>query len=252
MTVPSRTRTVVFAVFVTLFVTAGCSGPAATSGESTPPEDPAPSDQPATSAQTTAPAAHIEDLEAEGFERILRQRRNGTFTKAGWNHYGPGYFELDERTGVLASRGGMGLMWYAAQEYGDFALDLEFMTEVETANSGVFVRVPDVPSSDNYIYHSWEVQIDDASEGIHQTGAVYDAEAASRLASKGPGEWNRMRITFVGDHIAVEINGEVVVDWDAEPRGKVEDFADRGFIGLQNHDRDTRTFFRNIFVKPLD
>lgn len=191
-------------------------------------------------------------LEADGFERILRQGRNGRFNKAGWNHYGPGYFSLDPETGVLASSGGMGLMWYAAAEYGDFALDLEFMTDVETANSGVFVRVPGILSSDSYIYHSWEVQIADSEEGVHQTGAVYDAEPSSKLASKGPGEWNRMRITFVGDHISVEINGEKVVDWDAEPRGKVEDFAARGYIGLQNHDRDTSTMFRNIFVKSLD
>lgn len=193
-----------------------------------------------------------QDLEAQGYERILRQWRNGTFSKAGWNHYGPGYFELDAETGVLTSHGGMGLFWYAAEEYGDFVLELDFMTEVDTANSGVFVRVPGTPSSDDYIYHSWEIQIHDLSEGIHQTGAVYDAEGPTKLASKGPGEWNHFKITFVGDHITVEVNGETVVDWDAEPRGKVEDFAARGHVGLQNHDRDTHTFFRNIFVKRLD
>ncbi len=191
-------------------------------------------------------------LETNGFQRILGQDGDGLFTKAGWNHYGPGYFSLDSETGVLRSSGGMGLMWYAAAEYGDFALDLEFMTEVEDANSGVFVRVPAVPRSDGYINHSWEVQIYDVGEGIHQTGAVYDAEAPTRLASKGPGEWNRMRITFVGNHISVEINGDKVLDWDAEPRGKVEDFTARGYIGLQNHDVDTSTMFRNIFVKSLD
>ena len=193
-----------------------------------------------------------QNLEAEGFERILRQRRNGTFSKAGWNHYGPGYFELDEQTGILSSSGGMGLFWYSVEEFGDFVLDLEFRTDVESANSGVFVRVPGVPSSDDYIYHAWEVQIYDIGDGIHQTGAVYDAEASTRMASNGPGEWNRMRITFVGNHIAIEINGEKVVDWDAEPRGKIEDFSARGYIGLQNHDRDTSTMFRNIFVKSLD
>ena len=56
----------------------------------------------------------------------------------------------------------------------------------------------------------------------------------------------------MGDHITVELNGEPVLDWEAEPRGKVEDFAARGYIGLQNHDRDVRTMFRNIFVKSLD
>jgi hypothetical protein len=202
-----------------------------------------------------APATGLssaQDLEAQGYERILRQGRNGRFSKAGWNHYGPGFFELDEETGILASRGGMGLFWYAAEEYGDFVLELDFMTEVASANSGVFVRVPGAPSSNDYIYHSWEIQIHDVSEGIHQTGAVYDAEGPIRLASKGPGEWNHFKITFVGDHITVEINGDTVVEWDAEPRGKVEDFAARGYLGLQNHDRDTRTFFRNIFVKRLD
>lgn len=201
---------------------------------------------------SAAAFSSAQDLEAQGYERILGQRRNGTFSKAGWNHYGPGYFELDAETGVLTSHGGMGLFWYAAEEYGDFVLELDFMTEVANANSGVFVRVPGVPASDAYIYHSWEVQIYDEGEGIHQTGAVYDAEAASRLASKGPGEWNHFKITFVGDHITVEVNGATVVDWDAEPRGKVEDFAARGYIGLQNHDRDTHTFFRNIFIKKLD
>ena len=101
-----------------------------------------------------------QNLEAEGFERILKQGRNGTFSKAGWNHYGPGYFELDENTGILSSYAGMGLLWYAAKDFGDFVLDLEFMTEVESANSGVFVRVPGLPTSDAYIYNSWEVQID--------------------------------------------------------------------------------------------
>jgi len=43
-----------------------------------------------------------------------------------------------------------------------------------------------------------------------------------------------------------------VVDWEAEPRGKIRDFAPRGYIGLQNHDWDTEVSFRNIFVKELD
>ena len=129
----------------------------------------------------------VQNLESEGYERVLRQRRNGTFTKAGWNHYGPGYFELDEQTGVLTSHGGMGLLWYSVREYGDFILELDFMTEVENANAGVFLRVPGPPSSDDYIYHSWEIQIDDASDGVHHTGAVYDAEAPAAQPPPGPG-----------------------------------------------------------------
>jgi hypothetical protein len=241
-----RPRTfVLLAAAVTLFAASATEPPALARATSA--ALPAPAGPSGELPQMQSP----EDLEAQGYERVLRQRR-GRFTKAGWNHYGPGHFELDAETGVLTSSGGMGLLWYSVREYGDFVLELEYMTEVENANSGVFLRVPGVPSSDDYIYHSWEIQIDDRSEGIHHTGAVYDAEPPTKSASKGPGEWNHFKLTFVGNHITVELNGETVVDWDAEPRGKVEDFAASGYVGIQNHDRQTSTRFRNIFIKALD
>lgn len=185
-----------------------------------------------------------------GYEQILGQS-NGRYSKHGWNHYGPGYFVLDPQTGVLESHGGMGLLWYSAKQYGDFVLELEFMCSDEATNSGVFLRVPGVPSSDDYIYHSFEIQINDAGEGIHRTGAVYDAEAPTEAASRPAGEWNRLKVAFIGDHITVELNGKQVVDWEAEPRGKIEDFADRGYIGLQNHDDRSPVYFRNIYVKDV-
>lgn len=187
-----------------------------------------------------------------GFEQILRQNDNGRYSKHGWNHYGPGYFELDPETGVLTSHGGMGLFWYAAQEYDDFVLDLEFKCASAETNSGVFVRVPGMPTSDEYIYHSFEIQINDAGEGIHKTGAAYDAEAPTVDAFNPPGEWNRYRITFRGSHLTVELNGQTVLDWEAEPRGKVADFAPRGYIGLQNHDDRSPVYFRNIYVRELE
>jgi sugar phosphate isomerase/epimerase len=186
----------------------------------------------------------------KGYEQILGQR-GGRFHKHGWNHYGPGYFILDEGTGVLKSQGGMGLLWYGARKYGDFVLDLEFKCERENTNSGVFLRVPEIPVSNGYIYHSFELQIDDASKGKHHTGAAYDAEAPSSSASKPPGEWNHFRITFQGRRIQVDLNGIRVLDWEAEPRGKVKDFAREGYLGLQNHDSRSPVYFRNIFVKDL-
>jgi hypothetical protein len=163
----------------------------------------------------------------------------------------------------------MGLLWHT-EPLGDFVLRLEFMTSVPESNSGVFLRVPEMVTSDDYIYHSFEIQIHDtALETIHQTGAVYDAEAPSTAAIQHtggvfdaeapeghrehpPGQWHEMEISFVGDLITVILNGEKVIDWHAEPRGKIRDFADRGYIGLQNHDWDTSVYFRNIRVKKLD
>lgn len=83
------------------------------------------------------------------------------------------------------------------------------------------------------------------------TGAAYDAEASTHLASNPPGDWNHFRITFQGNRIEVEVNGQKVLDWEAEGRGKVADFAPKGYIGLQNHDDRSPVYFRNIYMKEL-
>lgn len=186
----------------------------------------------------------------EQYEEILK-RINRQYSKHGWNHYGPGYFVLDEKTGILKGQGGMGLLWYSVKKYKDFILELDYKCEDKHTNSGIFLRVPDIPTSDDYIYHSFEIQINDSGEGIHKTSAVYDAEQPRVDAFKEPDEWNHLKITFKSNHIKVELNDITVIDWDAEPRGKVRDFADEGYIGLQNHDSRSPVYFRNIFVKEL-
>jgi hypothetical protein len=158
---------------------------------------------------------------------------------------------LDRKTGVLECHGGMGLFWYSKKKYKNFILELDYKTSEPKANSGIFLRVPDIPVSDDYIYHSFEIQINDAGKGKHKTAAVYDAQAASKDVSKPSGEWNHYKITFQDDRIQIELNGEQVNDWLASPSGKVADFAEEGYIGLQNHDWDTNIYFRNIFIKEL-
>ena len=236
-------------VMVVLGMALAC-GPAS---DRAPPDDASPEGQLSMEESETVSAEPTEiemPQVPEGYEQLLKSYE-GRYTKGGWNQYGPGYFELDPSTGVLTSHGGMGLFWYGVKEFDDFVLELDFMCSDAETNSGVFVRVPGVPTSDDYIYQSFEIQIYDAGEGIHLTGAAYDAEAPTHLASNPPGEWNHFKITFVGEHLEVELNGEKVVDWDAEGRGKVEDFAPVGYIGLQNHDDLSPVYFRNIYLKDL-
>jgi len=185
----------------------------------------------------------------EGYDQILR-RSGGRYEKHGWNHYGPGYFECDPKTGVLKGQGGMGLLWYS-KKVKDFVLECDFKCSTETTNSGIFLRVPSVPVSDDYIYHSIEIQIDDQSTGIHHTGAAYDIEAPKVLASIPTGEWNHFKIEFKGLHLKIELNGKLVMDWEARPGGKVMDISPVGYIGLQNHDSQSPPYFRNIYLKEL-
>lgn len=182
--------------------------------------------------------------------RILRSEK-GVYDKYGWNHYGPGGFDIDPATGIATGRGGMGLLWYSARTFRDFVLELDYLCSARETNSGVFLRIPDVPSSDDYIHRAIEVQIYDAGEGIHATGAAYDIEAAEPGAPGPPGTWNHMAVTFRGRRLTVVINGRTVLDWDAVPGGKVRDLSPDGYIGLQNHDSKAPPSFRNVFIREL-
>jgi sugar phosphate isomerase/epimerase len=185
----------------------------------------------------------------DGWTQILR-RGYGGYEKYGWNHYGPGYFECDPKTGVLKGQGGMGLLWFG-RKLKDFVLECEFKCSTPTTNSGIFLRVPEVPVSDDYIYHAIEIQIDDASTGIHHTGAAYDIEPPRILASRPTGEWNHIRIEFRGMHLKIDLNGKTVLDGVAHAGGKVRDLSPQGYVGLQNHDSQSPPYFRNVFLKEF-
>jgi hypothetical protein len=59
--------------------------------------------------------------------------------------------------------------------------------------------------------------------------------------SKRAGEWNTVKIAAKGQHIQVWVNGTKTVDIEGER-------AQKGYIGLQNHDGGSVVKFRNIRV----
>jgi len=110
-----------------------------------------------------------------------------------------------------------------------------------------FVRFPEKSDDPWYsVTHGYEIQIDDCDKkGLKfQTGSAYDQFAATKLASKPAGEWNKYQITIVGQHYTVVLNGEKVNEFDGA-RG-VE-----GYIGLQNHDPISRVSFRSVKVREV-
>ena len=189
----------------------------------------------------------------DGFVPLLKADSKGIYSKHGWNHYGPGHFTLDEKTGVLQGHGGMGLLWYSVKKFKDFVLELEYSVELPKSNSGVFVRIPELVYDNSYVGKSFEIQICGTCIGIHKSAGVYDAVAPKEgVEQKGPGEWNLLRITCQGERMKIELNNQQTVDWKITvPVGKIKETFSEGYIGLQNHDKDNSTFFRNIRIKEL-
>ena len=161
----------------------------------------------------------------------------------GWKQAGPGAFEVKD--GELRTVGGMGLLWYAPQQFAYFTLTLEYKNVRAQDNSGVFTRFSD-PANDPWkpVKETEEVQIQD-SAGLKGTGSVYNVREATEVAAKPPDEWNSMQITIVGRKYTVILNCKLVNEFES---AKV---PLQGYVGLQNHDPDSKIAFRNVKLVEL-
>jgi hypothetical protein len=179
----------------------------------------------------------------------------------GWEHVGPGRFVVED--GMLRTEGGMGLLWYAREKLGDCTLRVVYKTATPRSNSGVYIRIADRPSDEWYaVHHGYEVQIMDAAPEARGTGSVYTFARATARPAK-PGEWNTLEITLEGDRIRTAINGVAVATFDSSgpvpPRKNSSPHGDpergprpqSGYIGLQNHDKDSVVLFKEVSVRPL-
>lgn len=166
----------------------------------------------------------------------------------GWRHAGSGGFRMENE--MLITEGGLGILWYSTLQFCDFELKVDWKVTNKIDNSGIFVRFP-APDGDPRVAidQGYEIQIDDegAPDGdmIHKTGAIYNVQPPTRIASRPPGEWNRFVIRVEGQFYNVSLNREPVV---TNFRGNR---SAQGYIGLQNHSPKDQVYFRNVVATPL-
>src|SRR4051794_22428368 len=178
----------------------------------------------------------------------------------GWEMVGPGRFVIED--GMLKTEGGMGLLYYTKQRFGNQTIRAVFKTASPKANSGVYIRMAELPPDPWYgVHNGFEVQIDSGGDEWHRTGAIYSLSRSTKLAQKPQGEWNVMEIELAGPITRVKLNGELVNEFDPktpvperkqhyEPtRGPRPDY---GYIGLQNHDAGSVVYFKEISVIDPD
>ncbi|MCW5981742.1 MAG: DUF1080 domain-containing protein [Bryobacteraceae bacterium] len=175
----------------------------------------------------------------------------------GWKMAGPGRFVVEG--GALKTEGGMGLLYYAGEKFGDCTIRVVFKTASEKANSGVFIRLAEPPTDAWYgVHNGYEVQIDAAGDEWHSTGALYSLAKVSARSQKPAGEWNTMDIVLGGQTTTIVLNGlkvnEFRGDQPVPPRKQWYEPVrgprpDSGYIGLQNHDERSIVYFREVSVK---
>src|SRR5687768_7928264 len=127
----------------------------------------------------------------------------------GWKHVGPGEFVVEN--GALKSVGGMGLLYYPGEKFGNSVIRVVYKVTGDS-NSGVFIRIPEAPSEPWMpVNKGYEVQIDDSDDDWHRTGVLYSF--TKTLAQPKTGEWNTMEITLEDERTVVTVNGTKVTDF---------------------------------------
>ena len=212
-----------------------------------------------------------------------------------WAQVGWGGFVVDQGSlRTQCDERGMGLLVYTREKFGACQIRVVYRSEKPQSNAGVFVRIddgilgrigeksPEVHRNENGklapemiarlqeasakhlggwypVHHGFEVQILDAGDSWHRTGAVYSLSEAAPVPEKPQPEWRTMIISLDGERITVEVDGKRVstVDTGAAnlPPRKRWTEPDRdlkrpihGYIGLQNHDPGDVVWFKEVAV----
>jgi len=175
----------------------------------------------------------------------------------GWKMVGPGRFVVED--GMLKTEGGMGLLYYTREKFGNCTIRVVFKTASRRANSGVFIRLPEPPPDPWYAVHNgYEVQIDAAGDDWHATGAIYSMAKVTARPQKPNGEWNTMEIVLDGQKTTSILNGVKVMEFNSsDPVPKRKRWfepvrgprPDTGYIGLQNHDAASVVYYKEVSVR---
>ena len=208
---------------------------------------------------------YVREIPAAEANRLLASYHSAGFQPIfnghdlqGWRGAVDDYQVLD---GAILCKPGRGGVLYTDQEYGDFAVRLEFKLP-EAGNNGLAIRYP---GHGNAAYDGMtELQVLDSEHPKYAKldprqyhGSAYGMVAASRGYLRPTGLWNFQEVTVRGSTIRVELNGSVILNADlsnvsqfmagSQHPGKDLTTGHFGFAG--HHDP---VAFRKIEIKRLD
>ena len=189
--------------------------------------------------------------EREGWTALFNGRSLNGWTKLG----GKAQYKVEGGAIVGVSTLGQPNTFLATKsEYSDFILEYEFKAEAGV-NSGVQLRSHSDKAYRNGVVYGYQCEIDSPTT----TASIYDEQRSVWLYNEPQierdyrlGEWNKVRVEAVGNHIRVWLNGKPTVDM-------IDDKDAKGFIALQVHEignnkslAGRKVSWRNIFIKTSD
>ncbi len=201
-----------------------------------------------------------------GFKYLFDGTQKSTDFFGKWLMAGGGNFKIVGRSLIAQPGNGIGLLYYAAEQFDDFTLRLDFCLPHPRGNvndnSGVFVRFrdprkpvlpgtpgPDVPGNAATVAvdTGYEIQIDEEARGdtrkneldgflYNRTGAIYKVKNIGTAPGQqnytnnqrlAAGAWNTFEITVTDRTYQVLLNGQPATKFTADPTDANEQFRGR-------------------------
>jgi hypothetical protein len=134
--------------------------------------------------------------------------------------------------------------------------NFEFKADVMThhmTNSGIYIHT--AYQQGGWPAKGYEVQVNNTHTDWIRTGSLYGIVNIKEVYVKD-NEWFTMFIKVQDKRVTVKLNDKTVLDY-TEPEPLIRSKGDSlrrlssGTFALQGHDPNSRTYFKNIMVKPL-
>jgi hypothetical protein len=166
-----------------------------------------------------------------------------------------GSFKVEDGA-LVAGGAAMDHLFYSGPVNEHVFVDFELKAQVMTtpgSNSGIFFHTK---AQRGALLKGYEAQINTTHRDKRRTGSLIDVRDVFETATKD-NEWFEYHIMVKGKRIVLKVDGVTVVDYTEPERPKRSErragrVLSSGQIALQGHDPNSRVYFRNIRVRPLD
>jgi len=165
----------------------------------------------------------------------------------------PGTFKVID--GSIVVEGPRSHLFYDGPILNHNFKNFEFKAQVKTmpgANSGIYFHT--AYQQEGFPDKGYEVQVNNSHTDWRRTGSLYAIEDIKEVYVKD-NEWFELYFTVQGKRVIIKINGKTVVDY-TEPANVIRTtlpgrLISNGTFALQGHDPKSKTYFKDILVKPL-
>ena len=164
-------------------------------------------------------------------------------------------FSVD--SGCIIAHGNTAHLFYEGDVKNHDFKDFEFKADVLTkpgSNSGIYIHTQYQEAG--WPAKGYEVQVNNSHTDWRRTGSLYMVVDVKEQYIPD-NVWFTEYVSVRGKHVIVKLNDMVVVDYtEPEHPNRPDDMKGRvlsdGTFALQGHDPNSKVYFKNIMVKPLD